>query len=48
MKTLIINKFRSKYGISQGSNLEQDFLIQNEVEDFLSNEQLTEGNLVKL
>ena len=38
MKQLIIMKIRGKYGIVQGSNLEHDILIQNEVDNFIKNE----------
>lgn len=44
LKGLLINKFKVKYGSSQGL----DKFIENEVQRFLTNERLTEASLKNL
>lgn len=44
LKGLLINKFKVKYGTTQGL----DKFIENEVQRFLTNERLTEASLKQL
>jgi hypothetical protein len=48
MKNLLITKFRGKFGGGVADPDYTDRLIREEVEKFLSNEQMTEQNLIKL
>ena len=47
MKNLLVTKFRGKFGVA-GDNTEIDAIIREEVDTFLSNEQMSEQNLIKL
>ncbi len=44
---LLINKFRGKY-ITDGSSPRVDRIIQEEVNNLLATETMTEANLIKL
>eukprot|EP00347_Sterkiella_histriomuscorum_P014306 403361377 len=47
LKQLLINKFRSKFGVKANGE-HQDFILQKEVTNFIENDQPTEANLINL